>query len=384
MFKKEEKLIEFLKNNYLIIGYSFVTIFALLIRYSALSFKSRDFVVFLEPWFNFLKENGGLLALKDYIGNYNVPYMTILAILTYLPFNALYMIKIVSILFDFGLALSSAFLVKEIVKSNKELYFFVTYAFILFLPQVIMNSSVWGQCDSGYTMFAVLALLFLIKEKYITSFIMLGVSFALKLQFIFIIPIFIVYYVVNKKYSIFYFLIIPIVNLIMCLPGIIAGMSIIDVMAIYSNQVGVYENSISLNFLNIYGLITGDGLILYKGAVYFTLFICFMMLIYIVYKKVKLDNKKILSLTFWFIVIVTFFLPCMHERYLYLGEIIGVLYFIIYRENLSIVLSVVLVSIITYFSYLFGINTSYNGLLIIGYLVVIIYFTRDVMVKLTI
>ena len=57
----------------------------------------------------------------------------------------------------------------------------ITYALVLIIPTVMLNSGMWGQCDSIYTTFVILALYFLVKEKYSLSFIMLGISFAFKL-----------------------------------------------------------------------------------------------------------------------------------------------------------------------------------------------------------
>ena len=194
MTKLEKKLLDFVDNKINILFIIVISLLALFLRYKAINFESGDYTHFLSVWFDYLKDNGGLLALKNYPGDYNAPYMTLMSLLTYLPFNKIYLIKGLSILFDFALALSSALLVKEIAKSNKEKLFLLTYGIVLFLPTVFLNSSLWGQCDSIYATFCILALLYLMKSKYVRSFILLGIAFSFKLQFIFIVPIFIVYY----------------------------------------------------------------------------------------------------------------------------------------------------------------------------------------------
>ena len=379
MKKFEKELLEFISEKYLFFGFIFVTLFALIMRFSMFSYESGDYVTFLSGWFDYLKNNGGILALATYQGNYNAPYITIMALLTYLPFNSLYLIKFVSIIFDFGLALSAAALVKYLVPKKKDFYYFLTYSIILFIPEVVLNSALWGQCDAGYTMFIILALLYLFKEEYFKSFIFLGISFALKLQFIFILPLFIVAYFIKKKFSISNFLIIPIVNLILCLPAIIIGKPINDLLLVYFKQAGEYKDYLNLNFINIYGLIEGNGTILHFFGVFTTLFVCLIMLIYLIYKKVNLTNKKMLNLGLWFVVIVTFLLPSMHERYIYLGCVLAVIYLITYKENFIITISIILCSILTYFNYLFGINFDYKGLIIIAYTIVIAYYTKDLL-----
>ena len=182
IFDFEKKIIKFFKDNYITIELLIITLLVLGIRYYELDFESRDFTRFLSPWFDYLKNNGGLKALSNYPGDYNAPYVTIIALLTYLPIKKLYLIKTVSVIFDFTLALSAAYLVGYIVPKNKKEYSLLTYSLILFSPIVFLNSALWGQCDSGYATFIVLALLYLFKEKYVKSFIFLGIAFVLRIN----------------------------------------------------------------------------------------------------------------------------------------------------------------------------------------------------------
>ena len=78
---------------------------AFLIRFSRFDFTSNDYKTFLIDWmFHFIK-NGAWGGLKDSLGNYNVPYLYILAFLSKFSANSLYLIKAVSVAFDFLLAL---------------------------------------------------------------------------------------------------------------------------------------------------------------------------------------------------------------------------------------------------------------------------------------
>ena len=377
MLKIEKKMVDWFKNNYLIIGLIIVTILACLVRYYMLDFESGDYVSCLSPWFDYLRDNGGILALKNHPGDYNVPYMMIMTLLTYIPLNKLYLIKIVSIIFDFCLALSSAYLVCYLVRDNKKIYFLFTYAIMLFIPEVLMNSAIWGQCDSIYTTFIVLSLLFLLKEKYGCSFILLGVAFAFKLQFIFILPLYIIIYFASKKFSIINFLYIPLVNLILSTPAIVAGRSIGKILSVYFDQVEAYSDSLSWNFLNIYELIGINATIMCKYGIIVIIIICLMMLIYTIYKKVKFDNEKILNLGLWFIIVTTFLLPRMHDRYLYVGSVLALINYIVYRKNLLLLISVNVCSIITYSEFLFGTSMNLRSTIVIAYVVVIAYYTKD-------
>lgn len=376
MTKIERKIIDFIEKNRFIIFLSLLTLLALYTRYRFLSFKSGDYKYFLEPWFKYLKDNGGLKALKDFPGDYNAPYMTIMALLSYIPIKSIYLMKFVSIIFDFVLAVLSAKLVYKVVPKNKKWLATLTYIVVLFLPQVLLNGAFWGQCDSMYTSFCILALIFLLDKKYTKAFIALGFAFSFKLQFIFILPIFVVLYFSKKEYSIFNFLLIPLVNFILCLPAIIAGKPIIDCMMIYFKQTETYQ-LLQLNFINIYQLINGYYVFMKPVGILVTLVICMATLLFVLEKKVKWNTEKIITLALWFLVIVTFTLPCMHDRYLFLGEILSIIYYIIYRKNALLVLIININAILTYSTYLFSKSSVNFQVMAIIYLVLILIFSKN-------
>lgn len=377
MFKKEKEFIEFCKKNYFIIFAVIITIFALVIRIFPLKFESDDYLTFLSPWFNYMKANGGLKALGSYPGNYNAPYMTIMAILSYFPIKSLYTLKAVSIFFDFVLALSLAYLTSMLVKKDKKIYALITYTIVLFLPQVITNSSMWAQCDSIYASFAIIALIFLLKEKYIYSFISLGLSFSFKLQFMFILPVFIIMYVCKNKFSILHFLIIPIVDFILCIPAILFGRSIKYLIAIYLGQT-TGDPGLVRNYPNIYSLLNNDIQIFKYIGIIITIIILALLLFYFIYKKVKWNNDKIVALTLLVLVVVTYTLPGMHERYVYMGEVLSVVYFLVYKRNLPVILMMHINAIVTYSIYLTSFETNMLPVLAIVYGITIIYFAIDV------
>jgi len=225
----------------------------------------------------------------------------------------------------------------------------------------------------------ILALLALLNEKYIKSFILLGVSFSLKLQFIFILPVFIILYISKNKYSILNFLIIPIVNFILCLPAIIMGNSIKNVMLMYFKKTQNFKEHIVMIYPNIYAIIPGKVDIFCKVRILFTIMICASMMAYVIFKNVKWNSEKILTLSLWFVVIVSFFLPRMQDRYMFVGEILSILCYIVYKKNLHLVICTNIIALIVYSKYLFGTKNFNYSLLSVIYLIIIIYFTRNVL-----
>ena len=364
--KLDNIIFNFLKKYCFEVLFFIITIVSLKIRTNFIRLESGDYQNFLYTWFNQIKEGGGLLALKQEIGDYNIPYLFIIAILSYLPINPLISIKMVSIIFDYSMAIVAMLIIYEIFKDkkNKHIYALLTYSIVVILPTVVLNSSAWAQCDSIYTTFILLSLLFIIKEKYFKAFIFFGIAFSFKLQSIFILPVFIILYLANKKFSIYYFFIIPIVNIIMCLPAIMAGRSVISCFSIYFNQTGTYTDYISMNFPSIYAMlikpIGGSNLIanvdkaFSSFGILFTLSIFVIIAIIVIYKDIKIDKKMVISLSLWSVMICTFLLPSMHDRYMYMADVISIIWFIINKKKIYIPIAINFISLYTYIEYLYA------------------------------
>ena len=387
MSKAEKNLLDFCLKYKYPLAFIIVTAGAFLLRCKLIPFISRDMELFLLPWFEELKNNGGLLALADYPGDYNAPYMTLMALLSYIPVDPVISIKCISIFFDFMLALSALKLGQTISAKVKGNTFFtlILYTAVLFFPTVYLNSAMWGQCDSIYTTFVLLSLTFLVKEKYPVSFILLGAAFSFKLQFIFILPLYIIIYFVKKNFSIFNFLWLPLVDLILCLPAIIAGKPVIDCLLVYFNQTQTYSTGMTYNFINLYQFIPEGASavpMLYTTASLTAVIVCGLTLIFFLHYKIQPTREQLILTGLWLLIILTFVLPGMHERYLYMGEILGILYFICFRKNAAIVINVLFNALITYAAYLFQNYTFDLKFLSIIYGINTLFFTYKVLQEL--
>lgn len=356
---------------------------SLLARYFLLSYESGDYIVFLKPWFYDLKKAGGLAGLAHYPGDYNAPYMTIMALLTYIKINPLISIKAISILFDYLLAFLIGIFVYDVKRKDKDKKLFAVLAFgiTLFLPTILMNGALWAQCDVIYTTFLVLAFYLLYKEKIFCSFVSLGLAFSFKLQFIFVMPVYFILYLRKKNISIFHFLIIPLVDLILCVPAIIAGKPIKDCLLVYFKQTSTY-NSLNLNFPNFYSLITGTERYLSKLGIVICIVIFAFLVYYIIKKKVEFNLEKTLLLTVFSITVCTFFLPYMHERYMFAADIFSVLYCILYKRNYLIAVLISFISLASYIMFLFNSYMIPLYLLAFIFFGIIIYLLRDLLKKL--
>lgn len=361
------------KKVLLIIGLILVSI---LVKYFFFSYESGDYKRFLLKWYNILDEEG-LMSVVNGLGNYNPPYLTLLYLLTLLPGPAIIKIKLLSVVFDILMGFIGYLIVKELDKGK---YNFLSWVVILFLPTVILNSSMWAQCDSIYTTFVLLSLYLLLKEKYSLSFLILGISFSFKLQFIFILPLYIILYFVNKKFLIFNFLLIPLGNILMCLPVIFMGMPLINCFTTYLEQTTDYSVYLTRNLANIYELlpnikVLGYILFVITGLMFLGL------LIYFLKRKKEITKKEMVSIGLLSILIAVYFLPFMHERYMFMADVLSVIWYFINKKKIYIPIIINLSSLAGYSVYLFGFKWMPLWIFSCLILLVIISLLLDIMNK---
>ena len=339
-----------IKNKKLLIIVSVILV-SILIKYCFFSFESGDYKRFLLKWYNILNEEG-LMSVVNGLGNYNPPYLILLYLLTFLPGPAIVKIKLLSVIFDILMGLFGYLIVKEL--SNRK-YSYLSWLVILFLPTVILNGSVWAQCDSIYTTFVLLSLYLLLKEKYSLSFLSLGIAFSFKLQFIFILPLFIILYFVNKKFKIWNFLLIPLGNIIMCTPVLLMGMPLINCFTTYLDQTTNYSVYLTRNLANIFTILPNEKII---GYIFFIItgLIFLGLLIYFIKRKKEITKEEMVSISLLGILIAVYFLPFMHERYMFMADIISVIWYFIYRKKIYIPIIINLTSLAGYSVYLFGMD----------------------------
>lgn len=304
-----------------------------------------------------------------------------------MPVSSLVSIKLVSIIFDFLTAIIVSLFVRNIFKDNKNcsVYVFFTYTVILFLPTVLLNGALWAQCDIIYTVFIILSLFCLIKEKYLKAFIFFGISFAFKLQSIFVLPLYVFIYINKRKFPLYYFGIIPLTNLILCIPSLIFGKSLKSCIDVYINQTNSYSEYLSLNFPNFYNLIcdtTSDNIV-YKisdfpvdklGIIMALLF--FIVSAYIVLSRsIDFDSNLIIKTALWSTMVCVFFLPHMHDRYLFMADVLSVIYFIIVRKKIYIPIAINFISFSTYVKYLFGVTLFNSQILAMINFAIVVYLS---------
>ena len=391
MKKKTSNVIwDFINNNTNFIYFILITILALIIRGVLIKYSSGDYEMFLKQWFDALKLNGGLSGLSQDIGNYTPIYMTILSILTYLPLNSLVSIKIVSIIFDFIGAFAVYKIVKELLKDKKyqDRVALLFYALYLFIPTVFLNSAYWAQSDGIYTAFILISIYYLIKNNFKIGFLFFSIAFAFKFQAIFIFPLYVLMFLTDRKIKLRYLLILPAVIFVLSIPKVIYSHDLLVGFKVYINQAGTYSQYITLNFPNVYSIfLHGNGnsnLIdtpfsdLGTIGIIITFVILITLAYFVIVKKVKFDKKAIIDFGLLSILITTFFLPQMHERYLFMGDVIALLYLVVNMKKYYVPLMIEFISLNGYMYLLFSGFAINLSTLSIGFLVLLVLYTRNI------
>lgn len=308
----------------------FATVFGCSIRYALRNVVAGDYKMFFEPWVATLREAGGgfqgLSAEFEYV-DYTTPYLLILSFISICPFfNTLILMKMVSIFFDFVAAIAVGFIVYEMTDKKQSGY--MAYAVMLFVPTIVANGAMWAQCDIIFTSFVMLSLLFMLKDKPRVSLIFYGIAFAFKLQTLFIAPLYVLLWV-KKKMKIQHFLWLPIMYFIGIIPSWIAGKNLWELLTVYlfqaNGEMDIYK--LSHKFPNVYQIIGTDSFLReYADAgIYFTLAVLMVLMYYIAQKNFTFTKDLIIRMGMFFVMVVVFFLPHMHERYGILADVLSVI-----------------------------------------------------------
>ena len=303
---------------------------------------------------------GGVYALSQKVGNYGIPYQTLIALMSYLPLNPMHGYKICSIICDFGIAVVIYKIVTDVL-DNKKLGL-VAYIISVIHPVILLNSSVWGQCDAIFSLFCVISLMCFLNEKHTLAFIFLGIGFSFKLQSIFLIPFVFIEYICKTKnrFSLFNIIWIPICMVVLSLGGILQGRSISDLFQLYVDQAGTYQR-ISNNYPSIWNLLVNNFTfdhyqIVAPVCITFSLIALGLLLLTTTNKGFEFNKKNLLFLAFFSTYMTVFFLPSMHERYSYIYIIIGLILTFVDKNTIPAYVGLVLIDCHTYSKYLFNVT----------------------------
>ena len=321
-----------------------------LIRFACRHYITSDLVVF-GKWYDDLKAHGGVRGLRESIGNYNAPFLYLLVLAIYLPGATLLKIKLIFVAFDVLLV----FFVYRIVGLRYRGWRIPMVAALVtaFLPTVVLNGSMYGQCDAIWAAFAVGAVYFVLCDRQWWAVSCIATAYAFKPQGIFIFPLLLLL-VLAGRVRWRTLIALPVVYVALDLPAIALGRHPRELLGLYSRQLdepsrlarggpSVFQYlpvTVGTQVLHNLG---------YLFAAVLVLGICYVL----VATRTELDANRILTAAACFAILVPFMLPAMHERYFYLADVLTVV-FAFYRPRLWYVPMIVQASsFLSYVPFLF-------------------------------
>ncbi len=296
---------------------------ALTVRATMFDYRSADYVMFLKPWYDHIADNGGYHALRSDFSDYNVPYLYLMAFLTYLPVPALAGIKTISVLFDLLLAFFTYRIVRLRFLDSWQPVAAATA--VLFLPTVVANSARWGQADSIFTAFLIGGLYYVLRARHWLAGAFFGLALGFKLQAVFIFPLLGIL-VLRKRLPWPSLLAIPGVYLALDVPALLLGAAPEKLLTVYARQTGTYQQ-LTLNAASVYQFIAPGthADILRTAGVVFTGALVAILTVITVRSRVELTPTRIVLVATASVIAVPFFLPSMHERYFYPADVLSVI-----------------------------------------------------------
>ncbi len=315
--------------------------------------ETSDYTMFLRPWTQFFRENGGLAGLKYRLGNYNVPYLVFLALFSYVPVSELYLIKLLSVIADLFLARAIAALVLKTSGSEKRAL--AAFAMSLALPTVFINGAAWGQCDSIFTALALWGLFCALDAKPIRAALLFGLALAFKLQSVFILPI-LLPLVFSNRLKLYHLPLVPAAYLAAVSPAIIAGRDIVETLLIYLRQGEGGTGSLNYNSPSVFSLPLGitepeTARAAAIAGIAAAFLFCLALFALLFLRRNRLGDKAFLLAAFIFACGVPLLLPHMHERYFFIADCLSLALAFAMPQSAVIVPLVSFASLTGYYAY---------------------------------
>lgn len=255
-------------------------------------------------------------------------------------------------------------------------------AALLLSPTVIIDSAYWCQCDMIYTTFLLYAFYYFLKDKSNVSMIFFAISFAFKLQALFLLPFFLIMWLKKRTIQLRHLLWVPVIYVISAFPAWMMGRDFKELMMIYFDQSSYYPWG-TLEYPNIYALL-GETMPDMRHAsevsgagTFMTVILLGCIAYYFYTRRIRLTNELMVTLALFTVAIIVYTLPHMHDRYGYLIDLFAIIYGVYRVKKLPVTCGFILVSVLTFMPYLIAVHIVPIQYIAVGLTALIIYVGYD-------
>lgn len=212
--------------------------------------------------------------------------------------------------------------------------------------------------------------------------IFFAISFAFKLQSLFLLPFYMIMWLKRKTILLRHLLWVPVIYVASAVPAWIAGRDLKNVLSVYLGQSGYYPWG-TLQYPNIYALL-GEAMPDMRHAeevsgagLYMTVILLGCIAYYFYTKNVMLTEDVMVTLALFTVAITVYSLPHMHDRYGFFIDLLAIVYSMYKGKRLPVACGFMLVSLLTFMPYLIGVTIVPIQYLAIGQLALIVYVGCD-------
>lgn len=285
------------------------------------------------------------------------------------------LLKLPSIITD----VLSGYMIYKVSKTrvSTEIGIILAAAYV-FNPAVLINSTIWGQVDSFFTLIIILALYFLSEEKIIFSTIFFVLAVLMKPQGIIFLPILLFAYIKGRDIkSVVKSVISGIITALVVILPFSMTQGIMWIFKLYIRELSEYPYATN-NAFNFYALIGANHTSESSTLFIFNYHVLGMLAIVLVtifsgyiYIKGK-DKSAIFIATLVEVVGVFNFSVGMHERYMFTAIAISILAYIYYKDKRLLILAA-LFTLTIYINTHDALFQQFNGVNIISYSPIVIF-----------
>ena len=324
---------------------------SVLARAAMLDFRSADYDSFLIHWVRYFREKGPS-ALAENVGDYNLLYQYALLAISQIPLPDLYLIKLLTVCFDYALAIIMAEAAGAMAGEKTRLPMLML---IPLLPTVLLDGSCWGQCDPVYAFAVILSLYWLWTERPSRAAAALALAFAFKLQTIFVFPV-VLFALLWGKYKPKHALVFFAAYFVTLLPALLMGRSLTGALSVYASQsMGQYYHRLTYNAPNLYlffpmlefassqeytwmrfiegieadgvnGFLTEDLFpTLQRAALLACILLVLAFVLYWLRRRKEIPWDAMPEFALFFAIFLPFVMPKIHDRYFFLADMLSLL-----------------------------------------------------------
>ena len=227
----------------------------------------------------------------------------------------------------------------------------------LFLPTVLMNSALWGQCDAMYASGLAACVYYLLGNRAGAAMVAYGLAFSLKPQAVFLAPLILVL-VWQRRFSPLLLYVPVAVYVLLTLPACVAGRSFLELVLLYANQRILPFPALTLGATNLYQWLPGVPFEpFFKAGLALAVVSAVAFMIALARRFPDgLGSPVLLQAALLSLVLMPYLLPAMHERYFFAADALAVAYAFTVRRGWMVAALIQFASAFTYLPYLFHVE----------------------------